>query len=217
MIKSEEIKRALEEINKRDKKRRFVESIDLTIVFKGIDLKKNPSMRISDNLTLPNQFNPPKKICAIGSSGFIDMAKDAGVDGFIQIEELEKMKNNKAALKKIAGEYDHFLGQADMMPRIAKVIGAILGPRGKLPIPIPITASNIGDRVERLRRTVRLRMRNLPVLHLKVGSRDMEADKIEENIKAVMKYLDSKYDGVQKYLRRVYLKATMGKPVKIYG
>ncbi len=215
IFKDDELVKAIEKVKVESPERRFRESIDLTIVFRGLDLKRDTSKRLSDKLELPHQFSPPKKVCVIGSAGFAYKAKEAGADRIITPDELKELSKNKRLLKKLAREYDHFIAQADLMPTIARILGPILGPRGKMPTPVPVAATNLNNIVEKMRRSVTLRMRNLPVLHVKVGSRDMETRKIVENIKAVFEYLDRKYGGLRKYFERAYLKTTMGPPVTI--
>ena len=215
VFRDEELRKAVEKVKKESPERRFRESIDLTIVFRGLDLKRDTSKRLSDKLELPHQFDPPKKICIIGSSGFAYKAKESGADKIITPEELKELSKNKRLLKKIAKNYDHFIAQADLMPTIARILGPILGPRGKMPAPVPITAPNISDIISKMRKSVMLRMRNQPVLHVKVGSKDMESIKIVENIKAVLEYLDRKYGGLKRYLERAYVKTTMGPSVAI--
>nr|AOZ56170.1 ribosomal protein L1 [uncultured korarchaeote] len=215
IFKDDELTKAIEKVKAKSPERRFKESIDLTIVFRGLDLKRDTSKRLSDKLELPHQFSPAKKVCIIGSAGFAYKAKEAGADKIITPEELKELSKNKRLLKKLAKEYDHFIAQADLVPTIARILGPILGPRGKIPTPVPIAATNLESIVNKMRKSVTLRMRNLPVLHVKVGSRDMDTKKIAENIKTVLDYLDKKYGGLRKYFEKAYLKTTMGPPVTI--
>ncbi|NIQ04671.1 MAG: 50S ribosomal protein L1, partial [Candidatus Korarchaeota archaeon] len=62
---------------------------------------------------------------------------------------------------------DFFLAEAPSMPLVGKVLGSTLGPRGKMPVPVPPSA-DIGDLIKRYRRMVSMRIRNQPILQCRV-------------------------------------------------
>ncbi len=192
-------------------KRRFNEAVDLIVVLRGIDLKKDPSAKISEVVELPHQpRNRKMKIAVIGKGEFLTRAKEAGADRTLEPEELEAIAANKRSLKKLANEYDFFVAQADVLPRIVRLIGPVLGPRNKMPINLPAASiSQLPDLIERLRRSVRIRTKDQPIVHTKVGSRDMRPEEIMENIRAVLSAIERKYEDPRK-IARVYVKTTMG-------
>ncbi|MDI6654550.1 MAG: 50S ribosomal protein L1, partial [Candidatus Hydrothermarchaeota archaeon] len=127
---------------------------------------------------------------------------------------LEELAKNKKAAKKIVEEHDFFIAQTDLMPLIGRYLGTVMGPRGKMPKPIPVNAP-IAPAVERLKRTVRIRTKDKPVLHVCVGTEDMEDKKLIENIEAVSKFLERKLEKGFASIKSLYLKTTMGPSVKI--
>ena len=60
-------------------KRNFVQSIDMSIVLKGIDPKK-PEGRITEDIVLPNQFGEPKKVLVFAESELARRARESGAD-----------------------------------------------------------------------------------------------------------------------------------------
>lgn len=58
-------------------------------------------------------------------------------------------------------------------------------------------------------------MRNNPVIHVRVGTKDMEDEKIAENIKAVLEFLLEKLEKGIQNIKSIYVKTTMGPPVPI--
>ncbi|MCC6028751.1 MAG: 50S ribosomal protein L1 [Candidatus Korarchaeum sp.] len=203
----EVIRRVLEE----SPKRRFNEAVDLIVVLKGIDLKRDPNAKINEIVELPHSpKNRKTKIAVIGKGEFLSKAREAGADRVLEPEEIEVIATNKRALKKLANEYDFFIAQADVLPKIVRYIGPVLGPRNKMPINLPAMAvSQLPDLIERLRRSVRIRTKDQPIIHTKVGSRDMRPEEIAENIKAVLSTIERKYEDPSK-ISRVYIKTTMG-------
>ena len=106
-----------------------------------------------------------------------------------------------------------FVAQADLMPLIGRLFGPILGPRGKMPIPVPPTA-NVAPLLERLKRSVRIRIRNQPQVMCIVGSEDMDSKEIAYNIDAVFEVLSRKYK-VPYNIEKVYVKLSMGPAVSV--
>ncbi|MCD6164165.1 MAG: 50S ribosomal protein L1 [Candidatus Odinarchaeota archaeon] len=212
-IDIKKIVEAVKEAKEKAKERKFKESIDLSISFKNLDLKK-PENRISAEVTLPHPINKPVKVCVIASGDLEVRAKNEGIDSVLSRTDLEKFLSDRKAAKKLAKQFDFFLAQVDLMPLVGRSLGPVLGPRGKMPKPIPPTA-DIKSLVEQYRRTVRIRMRNNPVIHVRVGTKDMEDEKIAENIKAVLEFLLEKLEKGMQNIKSIYVKTTMGPPVPI--
>lgn len=204
---------AVKEAKEKAKERKFKESVDLSISFKNLDLKK-PENRISTEITLPHPINKPVKVCVIASGDLEVRAKNEGVDAVLSRTDLEKFLSDRKAAKKLAKQFDFFLAQVDLMPLVGRSLGPVLGPRGKMPKPIPPTA-DVKSLVEQYRRTVRIRMRNNPVIHVRVGTKDMEDEKIAENIKAVLEFLLEKLEKGIQNIKSIYVKTTMGPPVPV--
>ncbi|MGB9630469.1 MAG: 50S ribosomal protein L1, partial [Candidatus Methanodesulfokora sp.] len=188
-----EIIEKIKEVLEKSPKRRFNESVDLSIVLSGVDLKKNPNLKINEIVELEN---PPRnkeiKVCVFGTGEFAFRAKEAGADLVMDPEELKNM--SKRELRKLANKYDHFIAQADVLPKIAKIIGPVLGPRNKMPVSLPITAvDRLPTEIKRLKKSVRIRMRDQPYFSVKVGSRDMSAEEIAKNVDKIINLVKNKY------------------------
>src|SRR5947199_10523537 len=95
------------------------------------------------------------------------------------------------------------------MPQVGKSLGQMLGPRGKMPTPIPPTAP-IDDIIKRQRRNVRLKMKDQPVIQVKVGTEDMSDDVLVQNIQTVISRLEAKLDEGPKKIKGVSIKASIG-------
>jgi len=124
------------------------------------------------------------------------------------------MANDKKKQREIAKKADFFIAEAPLMPLIGKVLGPILGPRGKMPTPLPPTA-NIEDAIERHRRMIGVRVRGQPILQSRIGTEDMTDEQLIDNIQAVLRRVEAKLKRGTENIRSIYLKTTMGSPIKV--
>jgi large subunit ribosomal protein L1 len=100
------------------------------------------------------------------------------------------------------------------MPLVGKILGPVLGPRGKMPIPVPPTV-DITSLITKHRKTVIVKMRNQPILQCRIGSENMKEDEIAENIQAVLTVIEGKLKRGVKNIKVAYIKTSMGKPASI--
>ncbi len=192
---------------------KFEQSFDLAINFrkKEVDVSK-PENRINQELILPNVLFPPAKVCAFGDGEFAEKAKTAGVEHVVSKDEIAKLADEKKERKNLAKTYDYFIAATDAMPLVGRYLGQALGPRGKMPRPFPPQA-DLGPIVGQYQRTVRIRMRNTPTFHVKVGHVTMGDKEIADNIVAVLDFVRSKefFDRIGS----VVLKTTMGPSIQL--
>ena len=205
---------AVREIKEKSKKRNFTQSVELIINLKDIDMK-SPEGRIRQQIELPHQISEkPNKICVIASGELALKAKRAKADRVIERGELEGLAGKKKELRRLGNEYDFFLVEAPLMPTVGKILGPVLGPRGKMPIPVPPTA-DIAAMLKKYRKMIMVRMRNQPVIQCRVGTEKMPDEEIAANIQAVLNALEGKLKRGIKNIKSTYIKTSMSAPVKI--
>jgi len=212
-VTKDSLLKAMEELKKTSVKRNFKQAVELIVKLRDVDLKKSES-RISEQVEMPNNMGKPVKVCVIASGDLGVRAKKAGADLVIGREELDKLGKDKKAIRKLSREFDYFVAEAPLMPVIGKTIGSKLGPKGKMPTPVPPSAP-IEDVLERHRRMVRLRVRDQPVIQCRVGIEDMPDEKIIENIQAVITKIEGKFERGSKNIGSIILKTSMGPPIKV--
>jgi large subunit ribosomal protein L1 len=100
------------------------------------------------------------------------------------------------------------------MPTIGKTLGVILGPRGKMPKPVPPQIDITGI-VKNLRNTIKIRSKADKTFHAIAGKEEMDKEHIAENIDAIIKRLESKLERGRMNIGSVYVKTTMGPSVRI--
>jgi len=212
-LAKDEVARSLGELRQSLVKRKFTQSIDLVVKLREVDLKK-PENRINESIPLPNPPETPLKICVIASGDLGTRAKSAGADMLVSRSDIENLGKDKKAARKLAQDYDFFIAEAPLMPLVGRALGSFLGPRGKMPTPVPPTAP-IEQIVSGHRKMVRVRMREQPVLQCRVGTENMSDDKLVENIQAVFSRIEQKLERGVKNVGEILVKSTMSKPVKI--
>lgn len=204
---------ALGELRKPDIKREFTQSVDLIVKLREIDLKK-PENRLNESVELPNSLDKETKICVIAGGDLATRARAGKADLVLARDDLDKLGKDKKATRKLVSEYDYFIAEAPLMPLVGKTIGPILGPRGKMPTPVPPNAP-IDQIVSSHRKLIRVRVREQPVIQCRIGTEKMPDDKIAENVQAVFSRIEAKLERGAKNIGQVLVKTTMGKPVKV--
>ena len=136
------------------------------------------------------------------------------MDLIIKPEEIEDLAKDKKKFKKITDEYDFFIAEAPLMPTIGKTLGVVLGPRGKMPRPVPPHIDITGI-VKNLRQTIRIRSKANKTFHTIAGKEEMGKEQIAENIDTIIKRLESKLERGRMNIGSVYVKATMGPSERI--
>jgi large subunit ribosomal protein L1 len=200
----QKILNAIKELRKNSKKRNFVQSFDLIINLKEYDVRK-PENKINEEFALPHGRGEVKVVV------FSDTIKDLDCE-ILTSEDVEKLAKNKRAARKFIKEVDFFLAEPSMMPLIGKHLGQLLAPRQKMP---KVISGDVKKMVEELKKSVRIVVKDAPVIQCIVGKEDMRDEEICENIESLLKYLENRLPKGKRNIKNVLLKLTMSKPVKI--
>ncbi len=192
------------------KKRNFKQSVELVVSFKDIDVKKG--FALNETVQLP-KTSSPATVCVIAGGDMGEKAKQANADAVVGDDELGKFVTNKRESRKFINKYDFFLADTKMMPVVGKTLGQLLGPRGKMPTPVPFNAP-IESFLERFKTSIRVRTRASLSLSCKIGDETMSDSDLAINAHTVLSSVERKLPNGEKNVKRVMVKTTMGKPVK---
>jgi len=207
---TEAVVKILEDSKKNDRK--FKQNIDLVINLKNIDLNI-PKNRIDEEILLPHGRGKDVKI-ALFASGELAVKSKKHVDLLIKPEEIGDLSKDKKKFKKIADDYEFFIAEAPLMPTIGKTLGTVLGPRGKMPKPVPPNADLTGI-VNNLRKSIKVRSKSSKTFHTVAGSADMTKEHISDNIETIIKRVEAALEKGRMNIGSIYIKTTMGSSERI--
>jgi large subunit ribosomal protein L1 len=193
--------------------KKFNQTVDMILDIQEIDMKA-PEGKIQEVVELPKPTGKPNKICIVASGEFAFKARNAQADIVVEKADLEGLAGKKKELRKLASDYDIFISEAPLMPLVGRILGPVLGPRGKMPIPVPPTA-DVTAILARNRKTVVVRMRTQPIIQVSFGTEQMADEELVENAQTILRVLDGKLKRGLKNVKYVFIKTSMGEPVKI--
>jgi large subunit ribosomal protein L1 len=206
---------AIKKVRETTPKRKFNQSFDLAINLKEINLKK-PEEKLDIFVVLPKGVGKKRKLCALVDNSMHTEAKTV-FDRVILKDDFPNL--NPKEVKKIAQECDYFIGQANIMPDIAKTFGKVLGVRGKMPnpksgaiVPPKIALRPVYDKFQKV---VRLITKNEATVKCAIGVESMSDDDIAENVLAVYNAAVHALPQAAANIKRVLLKLTMGDSVRV--
>lgn len=200
---SEAIKNAVEGAPER----KFVESLDIAFTIKDIDLK-NPNNRIQEEIRLPAGRGKAIKVAMFAASDAAQKARAAGIH-VIDPSEIEELGKNKGNAKKLANSYDFFLSEVPHMGLIGRYLGVVLGPRGKMPRPVPpvVDPSVIANG---LQSTTVIKSRDKITFQASFGTCSQSHEELVKNAMEVYNRVISKLERGIGNIRSLYIKTTMG-------
>ncbi len=210
MITEAELLEMIKTAKTESKERKFKQSLEIIITFKDIDVKKG--FAINEVVQLP-KTSSPAAVCVMATGDMSVKAKAANADAVIGTEDLDKFAANKRESRKFINKYDFFLADTKIMPVVGKVLGQLLGPRGKMPVPVPYDAP-IESFLQRFRSSIKVRVRGSLSLSCKIGDESMDDKDLAINAHAIVSAVEKKLPNGEKNIRRIMIKTTMGKPVK---
>ena len=212
IITSNRINQAIEDALTTDKKRKFVESVEVAINLRDVDLQ-NPQKRINAEVALPHGRGRPARV-AVFAQGEMAVISKKIVDTVISPDQIEDLSDNKREAKKLADKFDFFVAETGLMATIGKSLGIVFGPRGKMPRPIPPQA-DIERIIKSLTNLVPVRSKDRPTFHVPIGNVSMPQEQLAENLETIIKRVESSLDRGSDNIASIWVKTTMGKAGKL--
>ena len=211
MVNESELVSLIQEAKKSEKERKFTQSLELYLIFKDIDVKKG--FALNEIIQLPKQMSQPAAICVMASGDMGIKAKNANADQVINGDELNKLAENKRETRKLINKYDFFVADTKLMANVGKTLGQLLGPRGKMPTPVPFNAP-IESFLSRFKSSIRVRVKNSLSLSCKIGDVEMNENDVASNASAIINAIEKKLPNGDKNIKKIMVKTTMGKAIK---
>ena len=188
---------------------KFKESVDLAVNL-GIDAKKS-DQNVRGSTVLPHGNGKTVRVAVFTQGAKAKEALDAGADVVGMQDLADKMK---------AGELDYqvIIASPDAM-RVVGGLGQVLGPRGLMPNPKTGTVTpDVAGAVRNAKAGMaKFRTDKAGILHCSIGSATFEADKLKENLIAVVrdirKHRPPSAKGI--FIKKVTLSTTMGPGIRV--
>jgi len=212
MVNETQLIEVIKQAKESDKTRKFQQSIELILVFKDIDVKKG--FAINETIQLPKKMSKSASVCIIAAGDLGIKAKNAKADRVMNEAELIELGKNKRESRKVINKHDFFLADTKLMPTVGKVLGQLLGPRGKMPTPIPFNAP-VEALLERFRTSVGVKVKGSLSLSCKIGEESMDDADLAANASAIAATIEKKLPNGDKNIRRIMIKTTMGKAIRL--
>jgi large subunit ribosomal protein L1 len=192
--------------------RKFKESVEIAFNLKDIDLSI-PKNRVDMEIRLPKGRGKVLKVAIFGSSELAEKAKKSA-DTIFKPEDIEELAKDKKRLRRVANDHGFFIAEAGLMPIIGKNLGVVLGPRGKMPKPIP-PGADPASIITSMRETVRIRSKDRLTFHAVVGTREMKPEDLAENIETIVSRLEKHFEKGRQNIRSAFVKTSMGPAVRL--
>ena len=210
-VESEKLYALSEAVNllKEIKATKFDESVDVALRL-GVDTRKAEQM-VRGTCSMPNGLGKEVRVLVFAKGEKATAAQEAGADYVGGEDYAKKIK---------AGwlEFDRVVATPDMMAIVGR-IGKILGPRGLMPNPKTGTVTfEVESIIKNIKAgQVEFRADKQGNLHASVGKISFDADKLCENVSAlidtVKRMKPSSSKGI--YLQNFSLSSTMGPGLKV--
>ncbi|GAA0566270.1 MULTISPECIES: 50S ribosomal protein L1 [Rheinheimera] len=183
---------------------KFVESVDVAVNL-GIDARKS-DQNVRGATVLPHGTGRTVRVAVFTQGANAEAAKAAGAD-IVGMEDLAEQ------VKKGVMDFDVVIASPDAM-RVVGMLGQILGPRGLMPNPKTGTVTpNVAEAVKNAKAgQVRYRNDKNGIVHSTIGKIDFDADKLKENLEALLVALKRAKPSVAKgvYIKKVTISSTHG-------
>jgi large subunit ribosomal protein L1 len=183
---------------------KFNESVDVSINL-GVDPRKSDQV-VRGSTVLPNGTGKTVRVAVFAEGDQADAAIAAGAD-LVGLDDLA------AEVKKGVMDFDIAIAAPDAM-RVVGQLGQILGPRGLMPNPkVGTVSADVATAVKNAKAgQVQFKTEKGGIVHCSIGSVQFEAQKLEENLRALIadlvKAKPSSAKGV--YIKKVVVSSTMG-------
>ncbi len=189
---------------------KFDEGVDIAVRL-GVD-PRQPDQAIRGTVDLPHGTGKTARVIAFADG---EQAREALEAGAVAAGDDD-------LVERVAGgwlEFDAAVATPQMMPRISRPLGRVLGPRGLMPNP---RAGTIGTELGNLVRAIQggridFRVDRASIVHAPVGRASFSEDQLVENVRTVVDTLVRARPASAKgqYLRTVALSPTMGPGVRV--
>ena len=196
---------AIKNLRESSKKRKFAQTFDAIVSLKELDLKK-PESKINEDVALPHGKGKESNVLIFSDSVKTDKAQ------VYSGGHLELLTRNKRAAKNAAKSTDFILADAKLMSTVGRILGQYLGPKGKIP---KVLTGDVNALIENLKKSVKVRVKDSPVIQCPLGNENMTDQQVAENLQALLNFVEKRLPKGKSNIGKVEVKLTMSKPTRV--
>jgi large subunit ribosomal protein L1 len=197
------------------KQRKFVQSIELMINFKGLDFKKSENqLDLKVAMPFATGRSRGKVLVFAKSKNFADEIKGKA-DKIIMESDIQGL--TKKDVSQIIEEFDVLLAEGQVMLTVGKFLGQQLAPKNKMPKPIQPNVSQLESALAEMSSVTKVTNKKgkaMPVIQVVIGSEKMQNEQLSANAFAVFDAVLNAVPGKTQSIKSVFLKETMGPAIK---
>lgn len=203
----------IKKMKDKSKDRKFTQTVELQVGLKDYDPQKDK--RFVGSVRLPNVPRPKLKICIIADQKHMDEVAANNVDVEVtSLDNLKKFNKDKKLIKKWAKKYSLLLATDNLIKKIPVVLGPVLNRIGMFPQPITHNEP-IARKIEDVRASVKWQLKKVTNLNVAVANESMTDEQIRQNLMMSMNFLASLLKKQWQNIKRIHIKTTMGKSVRV--
>ncbi|AHA28436.1 50S ribosomal protein L1 [Exiguobacterium sp. Leaf187] len=197
------------DLTKKSATAKFDETIELAVRL-GVDPKK-ADQQIRGAVVLPHGTGKTQKVLVFAKGEKLKEAEAAGADYAGDAEYINKIQQGWF-------DFDVIVATPDMMGEVGK-LGRVLGPKGLMPNPKTGTVTfDVTKAINDIKAgKVEYRVDKSGNIHVPVGKKSFDNEKLVENINTVIETLVKVKPATAKgvYLKNIAIASTMGPGVKV--
>lgn len=198
--------------SKNEKKRGFLETIDLQIKLKGYNIAKDK--RFIGSVKLPNVVRPGLRIGIMGDKIHCEEAAKIKVPSY-DLTTLQNFNKDKKTIKYWAKKHHLFLASEALIKSLNKTLGPAFNKTGKFPAPIR-SGDKVADAVDEARKTIKFRLKKSVAFGIPVANVGMSQEQVYQNIMLACNYVASLLKKQWQSIGSIHIHSTMGKSHRIY-
>jgi large subunit ribosomal protein L1 len=188
---------------------KFDETVELAVRL-GVDPRKADQI-VRGTVALPAGTGKDVRVAVFAADAAAAEARAAGADHVGADDLAERVEGGML-------DFDVAIATPDLMPLVGK-LGRVLGPRGLMPNPKTGTVTtDVGKAVEDFKGgKVEYRTDRYGNVHVPLGKVSFDADKLNDNFRAVMDELNRAKPASAKgrYVKKISVSTTMGPGIKV--
>lgn len=195
---------------KQTAKAKFDETIEISVRL-GVD-PRHADQQVRGAVVLPHGTGRSIRVLVIAKGAKADEARAAGADYVGDQDMITKIQTENWF------DFDVCVATPDMMGLVGR-IGRVLGPKGLMPNPKSGTVTmDVTKAITEIKAgKVEYRLDKTAIIHCPVGKVSFGAQKIQENLTALMEAINKAKPAAAKgvYVRSLYISSTMGPSVRV--